>query len=85
LYISQTQANSPINPDSKHFLCPPRCGNQLFPDPFRLGTPDSRTARVISSYSGGDNRVEMNLPRFSFLGSIGLPTLFVSLIWTFWA
>lgn len=37
LYISQTQANSPINPDSKHFLCPVRGGNQLFPDPFRLG------------------------------------------------
>jgi hypothetical protein len=48
-----------------------------------LASPDSRTARVISAYSGGDNRVEMNFPRFSFLGSIGLPTLFGSLILTF--
>jgi hypothetical protein len=34
----------------------------------------------ISSYSGGDNRVETNLPRFSFFGSAGLPTFGVSLI-----
>jgi hypothetical protein len=40
-------------------------------------------AASISAYSGGDNRVEMNFPRFSFLGSIGLPTLFGSLIYFF--
>ena len=34
----------------------------------------------ISAYSGGDNRVEMNLPRFSFLGSAGLPTFGNSLM-----
>jgi hypothetical protein len=28
----------------------------------------------ISSYSSGERRVEMNLPRFSFSGSAGLPT-----------
>jgi hypothetical protein len=39
---------------------------------------------MISSYSGGEIRVEINFPRFSFLGSIGLPTGFGSLIWTFW-
>jgi hypothetical protein len=40
-------------------------------------------AASISAYSNGDNRVEINLPRFSFLGSIGLPTFGVSLIWIF--
>ena len=47
--------------------------------------PDDLTAATISSYSGGETRVEMNLPRFSFLGSIGRPTFGVSvtpfLIW----
>jgi hypothetical protein len=45
-----------------------------------LASPDSRIAFSISAYSGGDNRVEMNLPRFSFSGSTGLPTFGVSLI-----
>jgi hypothetical protein len=45
-----------------------------------LVSPDDFIAASISAYSGGDNRVEMNLPRFSFLGSIGLPTFGVSLI-----
>jgi hypothetical protein len=45
--------------------------------------PDDLMAASISAYSGGDSRVEMNLPRFSFLGSIGLPTFGVSLIWIF--
>jgi len=42
--------------------------------------PDDLTAAMISSYSGGETRVEMNLPRFSFLGSIGRPTFGVSVI-----
>jgi hypothetical protein len=45
-----------------------------------LVSPDDFMAASISAYSGGDNRVEMNLPRFAFLGSIGLPTLGVSLM-----
>jgi hypothetical protein len=48
-----------------------------------LAIPEDFTAAMISPYSGGDNRVEMNFPRFSFLRSIGLPTGFVSLIWIF--
>jgi hypothetical protein len=48
-----------------------------------LASPEDFTAAIISSYSGGDSRVEMNFPRFSLLGSIGLPTGFVSLIWSF--
>src|ERR1039457_2532491 len=47
---------------------------------FVLFMPDSFAARMISSYSGGEIRVEMNFPRFSFLGSAGLPTLLISLI-----
>jgi hypothetical protein len=46
-----------------------------------LASPDILMAASISAYSGGDNRVETNLPRFSFLGSIGLPTLFGALIY----
>jgi hypothetical protein len=45
-----------------------------------LASPDDLIAASISAYSGGESRVETNLPRFSFLGSIGLPTLFGSLI-----
>jgi hypothetical protein len=48
-----------------------------------LAIPEDFTAAMISSYSGGEIRVEMNFPRFSFLGSVGLPTGFVSLIWSF--
>jgi hypothetical protein len=48
-----------------------------------LAIPDDLTAAMISSYSGGEIRVEMNLPRFSFLGSTGLPTGFGSLILSF--
>jgi hypothetical protein len=47
---------------------------------FVLLIPESFAACVISAYSSGDSRVEMNLPRFSFLGSAGLPTFSVSLI-----
>jgi hypothetical protein len=42
--------------------------------------PDSFMACVISAYSGGETRVEINLPRFSLLGSTGLPTFGVSVI-----
>ena len=45
-----------------------------------LAIPEDLTAAMISSYSGGETRVEMNLPRFSFLGSVGRPTLGVSAI-----
>jgi hypothetical protein len=45
-----------------------------------LAIPEDLTAAMISSYSGGETRVEMNLPRFSFLGSIGRPTFGVSVI-----
>jgi hypothetical protein len=48
-----------------------------------LAIPEDFTAAMISSYSGGEIRVEMNFPRFCFLGSIGLPTGFDSLIWSF--
>jgi hypothetical protein len=54
--------------------------NNFFLAHVVFASPDSRAARLISSYSGGDNRVVMNFARFSFLGSIGLPTLGVSLI-----
>jgi len=40
-----------------------------------LPMPDSFTACMISACSTGETRIEMNFPRFSFLGSIGLPTL----------
>jgi hypothetical protein len=46
-----------------------------------LDSPEDFMACSISAYSGGDNRVEMNFPRFSFFGSIGLPTLDVSFIY----
>jgi hypothetical protein len=45
-----------------------------------LAMPDDLIACVISWYSTGESRVEMNLPRFSFLGSVGLPTFPVSFI-----
>jgi hypothetical protein len=45
-----------------------------------LASPDDFIAASISAYSGGESRVEMNFPRFSFFGSIGLPTFGVSLI-----
>ena len=37
-------------------------------------------AASISAYSGGESLVEMNLPRFSLFGSVGRPTLGVSII-----
>jgi hypothetical protein len=40
-------------------------------------------AASISAYSGGDNLVEMNLPRFSFIGKAGRPTGFDSFIYDF--
>jgi hypothetical protein len=43
-----------------------------------LAIPEDFTAAMISSYSGGEIRMEMNLPRFSFLGSVGRPTLGVT-------
>jgi hypothetical protein len=48
-----------------------------------LPIPDALMACVISRYSAGDRRVDMNFHRFSRLGSAGRPTGFGSLIVSF--
>jgi hypothetical protein len=45
-----------------------------------LDSPENLMAASISTYSGRDRLVEMNLPRFSLFGSVGLPAFGVSLI-----
>jgi len=42
-----------------------------------LAVPDLLTASVISRYSPGDTRVEMNFPRASLLAIRGRPIFFV--------
>ena len=68
LFISQTQANSPINTDSKHFLCPPRCGNQLCPNPLRFGQPRRFHSRHNFVIFGRGNPRGNELPALLFFG-----------------
>ena len=44
-----------------------------------FASPDAAIARLICWYSGGDRRVEMNLPRRSWTGKVGRP-IFVSFV-----